>query len=419
MAFPEWEVSYRSCWPNPFGGAWISDVDLIPLDGDEDMIYHFDSLSVDVPIVQYYRSGFASKKAFDLSVIKEISLEFTGGEGPVTWPFTFELGHIGNASASPFEAAGCAEDGAWAADEFPAMGLSPGPTSLTLAWSNDDGRLTETQAIETPGVGRAEYRGEITWIEGRDFDDLNIHKTEWHIKDEGFVAARNRFCAQKDGITPAQFVERHVAVAQRWLQLDGLEARESSLAAYRKFAESGGTLDLVINYSPAIDSAVAEDEDWGRWVSRAHGELVVNEQSQRFGLRAVEERPFPEGSEDKTVFAILQDEQARRAQAARPEQETQVPAVATTVSGSTNVAADVLMTSESEVVQRPDTILEYRALAAEVGQRFKLYAKGKSPMRVEVVGIQDGLVKVRRYVRSGWLEHTIARAGFERAERIR
>ena len=39
-------------------------------------------------------------------------------------------------------------------------------------------------------------------------------------------------------------------------------------------------------------------------------------------------------------------------------------------------------------------------------------------MRVEVVGSEEGLVKVRRYLRSGWLEHTIARAGFERAERI-
>ena len=77
------------------------------------------------------------------------------------------------------------------------------------------------------------------------------------------------------------------------------------------------------------------------------------------------------------------------------------------------------MSTATNVVERPDTILEYHRLAAEVGQRFNLYSEGKSPMRVEVVGMQDGLVKVRRYVRSGWLEHTIARAGFERAERIR
>jgi hypothetical protein len=36
----------------------------------------------------------------------------------------------------------------------------------------------------------------------------------------------------------------------------------------------------------------------------------------------------------------------------------------------------------------------------------------------EAVGTDEGRGKVRRYPRSGWLEHTIARASFERAERI-
>ena len=40
-------------------------------------------------------------------------------------------------------------------------------------------------------------------------------------------------------------------------------------------------------------------------------------------------------------------------------------------------------------------------------------------MRVEIVGMDEGVIKVRRYLRSGWLEQGITRTAFERAERTR
>ena len=47
LAFPGWDVSYKSCWPNPFGGTWVSDVTLIPLEDDEEEVFHFEHLTVD------------------------------------------------------------------------------------------------------------------------------------------------------------------------------------------------------------------------------------------------------------------------------------------------------------------------------------------------------------------------------------
>ena len=74
---------------------------------------------------------------------------------------------------------------------------------------------------------------------------------------------------------------------------------------------------------------------------------------------------------------------------------------------------------DAEPAERADTISDYSRLGAEVGQRFMLYTKARPPMRVEVVGSEDGVVKVRRYLRSGWLEQGVTRASFERAERLR
>ena len=425
LAFPDWDVSFRSCWMNPLGGAWVSDIDMIPVDGTEEDAYHFDSLSIDVPILQYYRSGASGKKRkIDLSAIHDIDLKFSGGHGTVAWPLSSELAIFGNASASPFEAAGCLDDNVWTADEFASMGLSVKPTSFRMGWHRDGDVLKIEQSLETPGAGRVDSIDEFNLVGSRNSEDLELAASEWHVLDQGFVQARNNFCAEKDGVSTAEFVDRHVASVQRALRVGGLEATGTTDAAYRKFAEHGGSLDLVIRYSPAIDAAVSEDDDWGRWLARAHAELVVDGQTQRVGMRTVSAQPLPADSEDKTLYSIVQMERSR----SRPAQEPETAAsTVTEATGAAVAAADpatnaeepeLLMASPVEAVERPDTILDYRKLAAEKGQRFMVYLKGKSPMKVEVVGSEEGLVKVRRYLRSGWLEHTIARAGFERAVRI-
>lgn len=160
LAFPGWDVSYRSCWPNPFGGAWVSDVTLIPFDDENEEVFHFDHLKVDVPMMQYYRSGFSRKLGSLLKSIKDIELTFSGGHGQMTIPFTSEMFVFGNVSAAPFEAEGCADDGAWASSEFSDMGLKAGPTELTMAWHRSNDRLIRERSIHTPGVGRVDYRGE-------------------------------------------------------------------------------------------------------------------------------------------------------------------------------------------------------------------------------------------------------------------
>ena len=429
LAFPGWETTYRACWPNPFGGAWVSDVTLMPIEGDEEDAFHFDHLSVDVPFFQFYRAGFAKKTRDRLKAISDIRLEFSGGHGSMAWPFSSELFFFGTASASPFEAEGCLEDGAWWSDELTEMGLSAGPTELSMAWHRDTDSLVKEQSIHTPGVARVDYREEQVMHDGFplfsliETDENELALSEWHMRDEGFVAARNEFCARKDGIEPSEFVDRHVATVKRVLAAVGMQPDGATEAAYRRYAEAGTPLDLVVNYSPTIDAAIYDDDDWGRWLARAHAKLKVDDRETGISMRAVEPRPFAESDDDKTPFALLQIEQNRVLAAQQREAAEDAPASmpaqeAAAVATPDPAAPELLMASPVEAVERPDTILDYRKLAAEKGQRFMVYLKGKSPMKVEVVGSEEGLVKVRRYLRSGWLEHTIARAGFERAVRI-
>ncbi|MGB0132656.1 hypothetical protein [Dokdonella sp.] len=428
LAFPGWEVTYRNCWPNPFGGAWVSDVTLMPFEGDEEDAFHFDHLTVDVPLIQYYRGGFRKKLTDRLDAIKEIRLEFSGGKSSMSWPMSDELFLLGNASASPFEAEGCLRDGVWHSDEFEDMGLVTEPTRLSMRWERSDDRLIKEQSIHTPGAGRVDYREEqVVHDEFPLFylvetGENGLALTEWHVRDEGFVAARNNHCAKKDGISPAEFVERHLATVQRILAASGLEARETTMLAYRRFAESGGALDLVVNYTPPIDWEFIENANWESLQARATSEFTIDGQSERISMRAIRERPFAETDEDLTTFALLQREQARQTPLAdEPEMPAAAaqPAAASTLDTLTAAEVEALMASDVETVERPGTIVDYRKLASETGRQFMLYVKGKKPLRVEVVGSENGVIKVRRHLRSGWLEYSVARAGFERAVPVR
>lgn len=436
LAFPNWEVYYGSIWLRPSGGAWVSDVDMVPLNGDDGESYHFDKIAVEIPFTQFYRSAWDSDLLNRMPQIKDVTLRMEGGSGEMSWPFTRALSVFGNASASPFEAEGCAEDGAWAADEFPAMGLSASPTKLTMAWHRVADRIVKEQSIETEGVGRVDYRGELV---ARDDEPLlnltggsndEVASSEWHVVDEGFVAARNKFCASKDGITPAEFTERHLASVQRVLAAAGLEVKESTLSSYQRFAEQGGKLDISVSYSPTINASVYKDGDWSRWLARMQGHLSVQERTGVLGLRSIAAQPFPEDDEFKSVWSVVSKEREKRdaekaalasAETAPPATPKSIdrPAPAIAVETRTVVREELLYAEPEADQERPHIIENYAKLSAEVGQRFMLYTKGKPAMRVEIVGMDEGVVKVRRYLRSGWLEQGITRAAFVRAERTR
>ena len=434
LAFPGWEVTYKSCWPNPFGGAWVTDVTVMSLEeGEEEEVFHFDHLTVDVPMMQYYRSAFSYKRGAQLNAIKDIELSFSGGHGPMSMPLTSELFVFGNTSAAPFETEGCADDNAWIGNDLSELGLQTEPTTLTMNWHRSDERLIRERSIHTPGAGRVDYRGEellhddLSLFSLENSGQSELASSEWHIKDEGFNQARNEFCAKRDGITAKEFVARHLASVQRVLAAIGLEPTESTRSAYRRYVENGAPLDLVLSYSPTISGLRYYDLNIGRWVAYMHGGFSVDDRAIGVGLKAIDVRPFPETDDQDSTWVLLQrerDNAARHAQSVADESLTstpqQAPGTATLAVASTPAAGqEVLLVEEVDVEEHPALIEDYAKFGKEVGQRFVIYTKGKPAMRAEVVGIDEGVVKVRRYMRSGFLEQGITRAAFVRAERTR
>lgn len=426
-AFPGWEVTYKRVWPRVLGGVSASDLTLLPYGAENaEESFHFDRVTIDIPFFQYYWSLTKGRKF--LRAIKAVEMQFEGGRGQMATEFSEGLDLIGNTSLSLFEAEGCAQDHWWVDDELEEMGLPDSPLSMHLSWKRANNRLHLRHELSRPGIGRLSYRGE------RGVDEsvplLGLYEIpldepaseHWHIIDEGFVAARNRHCANKDGIDAAAFVERHLLSVRRVLRSEGLAPTRSLATAYREFATRGGEFILTLEFPPEEGLALGDDPVLGDLVGHVKGNIVINNQPLGLALTEVQARPLPENSE-RTTFGILVAEgtastapEATAAQAAVP-----TPVAAAAKPEELHVAAPMTgdTAPQAAAVDVPTTISDYGALGKEVGQRFIVYSKNRSPMRVEVVGTDGATVRVRRTMATGWAEHGLDGAGFERAERVR
>lgn len=324
LAFPADDTTYRAAWPSLTGTVTAKDVVFPALEGSGLQPFRFEEVTVEVPTWQYLRSAFSRRRGSMLNAINEVRITLKGGSGEYGQPFTSMLGAFGAASAAPFETDGCADDSIWSSAELRDMGLQPGPTELVVHYKRDKETLILEEDLRTPGVASVSYRGRMQMNDDYSLFSLldggknAVAADSWSLADEGFVAARNRYCATKDKITPAQFVDRHVAAVQRLLASAGLRANAGMVAAYRDYASNGGKLDISVDYQPALPPERYADPNVGSWLAQMQGRFSLNGKPLPFGLesRAVQPLPEQDESEDEAAayaintLAVLQAEGA-------------------------------------------------------------------------------------------------------------
>lgn len=458
FAFPGWETTYHGAWPQPFGGVSASDVTLIPPMGRQAGTFHFDHVSLDVPFWEYYRSVFSRKQSAMVEPIDNLHFEFTGGHGDLFMALTGETALFGNLSAAPFEAEGCADDNVWVTSDLKAMGLSPGNVTLMLDYHSEPQRFVKRQKLTAPGLGSMALRREILQQGSEPMLSLYVPQSaalaadEWHLVDDGFVAARNRFCARKDGIDVDTFVQRHIRSVERLLAIAGVAPTAAMENAYRDYARGGGSLDLIVHYQPPISAALYNADTLAAWLPYMRGELTVNGSTQPLALVAIEAQPWPQWAAELTTFELIQREggaqsgAAQTAQVAiRPAEHTSAPVAAASAPGAPAAAnapaaaaptavpggssPRATLTASATPSETPSNapapaaavddgiISEYRQLAEHAGEYVTVYVHGDSPVRVKIASVaKNGEVTVRRVFSSGYFEYTLDRDTFERAE---
>jgi len=307
------------------------------------------------------------------------------------------------------------------------MGLPARGVQLVLDYAVVDGRFRKQQTLHAPGVARVDFRREMV----KDANGGNaLLVDEWHAADEGFVAARNRFCAGKDRIDVAAFPERHVDSVRRMLESRGLAASTELEQAYLQYAMSGGTIGIVVHYDPPIGAPLYNTVDLGSWLPRVSGTVSRNGATLALTMHATPVRPLPD--DDASTYESLQ----REREAGAPAPLAPVPGAAATAGSIAAVpaagrqdahAAEIAAATPSVAAatagasatdSAASRVDKYGNLARYVGSDLTVYMRGRDAVRVQVVRVAEaGAILVRRRFAGGSFEFTLDRGRFEYAER--
>ena len=304
------DSTYKGAWFDMGGNLVAKDFSLKPYGPEDDATLTFKHIRVETPgwfwIFKTIRTG---KIVADTD---RLHVTLSGGTSDAgVDPSLGDLGPFGTDTASPFEAEGCLRDAVWLRSELVDMGLSPGPTVLDFDYQVDGSKLESRITLDTPGVSKVTLtRHEV--LPGTinpyllDLTQTATTDERWQVQDQGFVKARNAFCAKRDGIGEPEFVQRHMASVQRLLATQGLVLDEASLEAYASFARSGGEISFGGAYVTPLPSTIYyEARDTGAAFTRMTGIFEREGRKTAAVWTQTNARPLA-GLETMATFAAMQ-----------------------------------------------------------------------------------------------------------------
>lgn len=356
IAFGDTESTYKSAWLEWDGDVVAKDLVIFPYDLGEESAIRFAKVHVETPGWFWFLRNTFDRK-LKRAKLDRVHLTLTGGVSEAGFePSLGDLGPFGAASASPFEAEGCMQDGMWMREELQQMGLHPEPTRLEFDYRVEGTQLLTMVVLETKGSSRVQLdrKSELpTGINALLLDQVpSLTQSErWQVQDMGFVSARNRYCAKKDGIDARRFIERHVETVDRLLETVGFAVDADTRLAYRRFVRDGGTLVFDGVYAPPLQSDEFYDlRDSGEAMTRMNARIAHNDRANAVQWQRFVPRALPGLEEGEPTFALLQKE---RASATRGETAAVAVASAAPAAPSTAVATEPPPTPPVESIATP------------------------------------------------------------------
>ena len=347
------------------------------------------------------------------------------------------LGPIGAMSSSPFETEGCLHHAFFVRDELAEMGLPGTATSLDFDLREAAGHVTTRVVLDTPGASRAQYDREETLVKSESLLKLPqlataTHSERWDVSDQGFVRARNAYCAKQDGVDPQTFVARHLASVQRLLETRGLVPDAQTIAAYADFAEHGGQFAFGGPYATPLHSSERagvhlNGSAWLRMQGRIeHGSTRADVQWRGTKPRALD-------AQGGATFAAMTRENggippAMGAPSTAPVQATAevatpapvavpvanvVPAVAAPAAPQRPQYASSLPTAQPAM--SPGGRLVWEDLPRYQGRMVQVFTMHAEPRTAMLVSADGREARVRARMEGGHADYRISRDSFVRA----
>jgi hypothetical protein len=159
---------------------------------------------------------------------------------------------LGSYSGAPFEAEGCGR-AVWDRADLRTLGLADQRSKMEIHLNRMGADAVEfILSAGTPGAGFAEAMITLNapGVETNPaaFAAATLTSATLTFRDEGFIAARNAYCAKEANITPAAFVDKHIEAVRAKLLRNDRVADAPLEAAYRDYATKGG--EMLIRARP-------------------------------------------------------------------------------------------------------------------------------------------------------------------------
>ena len=162
-------------------------------------------------------------------------------------------GWFGASSLVPFESVGCDPVSTFSARDYARMGFALRRREDDLRYSYDpDARILRADIESTaPPFSTITAHLELSsfqpsaWLgDTHAAKEQRIEQFSLTYLDGGYLAKRNRFCAQLTGTDAAGYAARHFGAVKSFLELRGVTVGDEVATLYRKLITEGGSAEL-------------------------------------------------------------------------------------------------------------------------------------------------------------------------------
>jgi hypothetical protein len=181
-------------------------------------------------------------------------------------------GWFGATSLVPFESVGCEPVTTFSARDYARMGMATRPREDDLRYSYDpDAHTLRADLVSTAApfstiTAHLELSAfePTAWLgDAGAAKNQRIEQFSLTYLDGGYLAQRNRFCAQLTGTDAAGYATRHLAAVKAFLDVRGITPGDEVATLYRKLIAEGGSAELSslpeASFAPADFAAYAPE----------------------------------------------------------------------------------------------------------------------------------------------------------------
>jgi hypothetical protein len=408
---------------SPFlGGVRASQV-IISTEGTP---IRMDQITVEMPLTHFLAN------AYTLGALKPdlryAKISYQNIQNPDGFAFANINPLVGSRSSALGESLGCDDVSRLTETHFTAMGLSPGATQLVARFDINRSELTQSITLTNQGLGVADI---VNVGESRSASQQLMQTPElpsdivWksvslRLTDQGFVTARNNFCAGKIAGNTAQYLAWNLASVNRLAASAGFRISPKMRAIYQDYATHGGEINANFGFSKELTSADFKDTPLSEWVAHVGGDMRRNGLFVQSEFERQEKLDLPESGTPLTVYQQLIKDRfvPEPVTLSKPEDLRQLIASAQNAN-TTVVTATVKKRLSSEVYLLPafDTAqpLSFAQISGQVGRRVRIDRAGREPVYARVLGAGKRGVRLRVEQAGGFVEMEMTNQGFIRA----